>query len=81
MSKLNKNKFGSLVDIPLKVGNDDSGIFFMLMFLEISRIRNPKVYVSVDTFPSSSSISLYVPPPLMDVSEIGFCVSPKCSVP
>ena len=73
MSNSNKNKSGSSVDIPLKVGNDDSGIFFMLMFLEISKIGNPKVLVSVASFLSSSTI------PLIDGSEIGFSVSPKRS--
>jgi hypothetical protein len=73
MSNLNKNKFGSSVDIPLKVGNDDNGIFFMMMFLEISKNGNPKVSVSVATFPSSSTILL------MDGSETGFFVSLKCS--
>jgi hypothetical protein len=77
MSNSNKNKSGSSVDIPLKVGNDDSGMFFMLMFLEISKIGNPKVLVSVATFSSSSAISLGVPPPLMDGSETRFCVSPS----
>jgi hypothetical protein len=73
MSNSNKNKSGSSVDIPLKVGNDDSGIFFMMMFLEISKSGNPKVSVSVAAFPSSSTILL------MDGLEIGFSVSPKCS--
>jgi hypothetical protein len=73
MSNSNKNKSGSSVDIPLKVGNDDSGIFFMLTFLEISKIGNPKVSVSVAAFPSSFVILL------MDGSETGFSVSPKCS--
>ena len=73
MSNSNKNKSGSSVDIPLKVDNNDSGIFFMLMFLEISKIGNPKVSVSVAAFPSSSAILL------MDGSETGFSVSPKCS--
>jgi hypothetical protein len=73
MSNLNKNKSGSSVDIPLKVGNNDSEMFFMLMFLEISKIGNPKVSVSVVAFPSSSAI------PLIDGSETGFCVSPKHS--
>jgi hypothetical protein len=73
MSNSNKNKFGSSIDIPMKVGNDDSGIFFMLMFMEISKIGNPKVSVSMATFPSSSSI------PLIDGLETGFYVSPKCS--
>ena len=68
MSNSNKNKFGSSVDIPMKVGNDDSGMFFMLMFMEISKIGNPKVSVSVASFPSSSTILLGVPPPLMDGS-------------
>jgi hypothetical protein len=77
MSNLNKNKSGSLVDIPLKVGNNDSGMFFMLMFLEISKIGNPKVSVSVAAFSSSSAILLGVPPPLMDGSETWFCVSPS----
>jgi hypothetical protein len=74
MSNSNKNKSGSSVDIPLKVGNDDSGIFFMLMFLEISKIGNPKVSVSVATFTSSSTI------PLIDGPETGFCVSPERSI-
>jgi hypothetical protein len=73
MSNSNKNKSGSSVDIPLKVGNDDSGIFFMLMFMEISNIGNRKVSVFVATFPSSFSILL------KDGSETGFSVSPKCS--
>jgi hypothetical protein len=73
MSNLNKNKSGSSIEIPLKVGNDDNGIFFMLMFLEISKIGNPKVSVSVAAFPYSSAILL------MDGSENGFFVSPKCS--
>jgi hypothetical protein len=72
MTNSNKNKSGSLVDIPLKVGIDDSGIFFMLMFLEISKIGNPKVLVSVAGFPSSTI-------PLIDGSETGFCVSPEHS--
>jgi hypothetical protein len=55
------------------VGNDDNGIFFMLMFLEISKIGNPKVSVFVAAFPSSSAILL------MDGSKTGFSVSPKCS--
>jgi hypothetical protein len=55
------------------VGNDDSGMFFMLMFLEISKIGNPKVLVSVVEFPSSSTI------PLIDGSETRFCVSPERS--
>jgi hypothetical protein len=71
MSNWNKNKFGYSVDIPLNVGNNDSGMFFMLMFLEISKIVNPKVSVSVPVFPSSSAI------PLIDGSETGFCSSPK----
>jgi hypothetical protein len=58
----------------MKVGNDDSGIFFMLMFLEISKIGNQKVSVFVAAFPSSSAILL------MDGSETRFFVSPKCSV-
>ena len=45
----------------------------MLMFLEISKIGNPKVSVSMATFPSSYSI------PLIDGLETGFSVSPKCS--
>jgi hypothetical protein len=73
MSNSNKNKYGSILDIPLKVGNDDSGIFFMLMFLEISKIGNPKVLVSIVAFPSYSTILL------MDGSETGFSMSPKCS--
>jgi len=83
MSNSNKNKSGSSVDIPVKVGNDDNGMFFMLMFLEISNIGNPKVSVSADAFlfPSSSSISLGIFPPLIDGSETGFCVSSKRSVP
>jgi hypothetical protein len=44
----------------------------MLMFLEISKIGNPKVSVFVAAFPSSSTI------PLIDGSETGFSVSPKC---
>jgi hypothetical protein len=74
MSNSNKNKSRSSVDIPMKVGNDDSGIFFMLMFLEISKIGNPKVSVLVAAFPSSYAI------PLIDGSETGFCVSPEHSV-
>jgi hypothetical protein len=73
MSNSNKNKSRSSVDIPLKVGNDDSGIFFMLMFLEISKIGNPKVSVLVVAFPSSTI-------PLIDGSETRFCVSPERSV-
>jgi hypothetical protein len=82
MSKLNKNNFGSSVDIPLKVGNDDSGMFSILIFLEISKIGNPKVSVSVATFsfPFSSTILLGILPPLIDGLENGFCVSSKCSV-
>ena len=83
MSNLNKNKYGSFVDIPLKVGNDDSGMFFMLMFLEIFKIGNPKVSVSMVafSFPSYSAISLGILPPLIDGSGTGFCVSSKCLVP
>ena len=73
MSNSNKNKSGFSVDIPLKVGNNDSGMFFMLMFLEISKIGNPKVSVSVVAFPSYFSI------PLIDGLETGFCVSPERS--
>ena len=73
MSNSNKIKSRSSVDIPLKVGNDDSGIFFMLTFMEISKIGNPKVSISVVAFPSCSAILL------MDGSETGFFVSPKCS--
>ena len=69
----NKNKSRYSVDIPLKVGNNDSGIFFMLMFLEISKSGNPKVSVSVAAFPSSYAI------PLIDGSKTRFCVSSKCS--
>jgi hypothetical protein len=45
----------------------------MLTFPEISKIGNPKVSVSVAAFPCSSAIIL------MDGSETGFFVSPKCS--
>jgi hypothetical protein len=72
MSNSNKNKSASSVDIPLKVGTDDSGMLFMLMFLDISKIGNPKVSVLVVAFPSSSAI------PLIDGSKTGFCVSHEC---
>jgi len=55
----------------------------MPMFLEISKIGNPKVSVSVVAFSflSSSAISLGAPPPLIDGSKTGFFVSSKCLVP
>jgi hypothetical protein len=45
----------------------------MSMFMEISKLGNPKVLVSVVAFPYSSTI------PLIDGLETGFCVSPECS--